>query len=98
MRVKAEAAHGLLNAPLVIEVRNSGPFVCRSNGGIDVVFDAGLARQLCKALALHLFPLDTRFPRILHAEDAPRASQRTAQRRLIIEVALDDVDALTRQF
>jgi len=42
---------------------------------------------------LRLFPLDTRLPRILHAEDAPRAGQRTAQRRLVIEIALDDVDA-----
>jgi hypothetical protein len=33
----------------------------------------------------------------LHAEDAPRAGQRTAQRRLVIEIALDDVDAVARQ-
>jgi hypothetical protein len=35
--------------------------------------------------------------RVLHAEDAPRAGQRTAQRRLVIEIALDDVDALAGQ-
>src|SRR6202030_2567394 len=48
-------------------------------------------------LALRLFPLDARLPRILHAEDAPRAGQRTAQRRLVIEIALDDVDAVSRR-
>ena len=61
------------------------------------MFDAGLARQRRKTLALRLFPLDARLPRVLHAEDAPRAGQRTAQRRLVIEIALDDVDALARQ-
>ncbi len=61
------------------------------------MFDAGLARQRRKTLALRLFPLDARLPRVLHAEDAPRAGQRTAQRRLVIEIALDDVDAMARQ-
>ena len=64
---------------------------------VEVVFDAGLARQRCQTLALRLLPLDTRFPRVLHAEDAPRAGQRTAQGRLVIEIALDDVDAVARQ-
>src|SRR6202011_2390314 len=59
--------------------------------------DAGLARQRRKTLALRLFPLDTRLPRVLDAEDAPRAGQRTAQRRLVIQIALDDVDAVARQ-
>src|SRR2546428_2090056 len=36
-------------------------------------------------------------PRVLHAEDAPRAGQRTAQRRLVIQIALDDVDAVDRK-
>src|SRR6059036_2369720 len=61
------------------------------------MFDAGLARQRRKTLALRLFSLDTRLPRVLHAEGAPRAGQRTAQRRLVIEIPLDDVDALARQ-
>jgi len=61
------------------------------------VFDAGLARQRRKTLALRLFPPDARLPRVLHAEDAPRAGQRTAHRRLVIEIALDDVDAMARQ-
>ena len=43
------------------------------------------------------FPLDARLRRVLHAEDAPHAGQRTAQRRLVIEIAFDDVDALARQ-
>jgi hypothetical protein len=60
------------------------------------VFDAGLARQRRETLALGLFSLDARFPRVLHAEDAPRAGQRMAQRRLVIEIALHDVDALAR--
>src|SRR5207244_10414842 len=56
-----------------------------------------LARQRRQTLALRLFPLDTRLPRVLHAEDAPRAGQCTAQRRLVIEIALDDVDAVARE-
>src|SRR4029453_3925252 len=60
---------------------------------------AGLARQRGQTLALRLFPLDARLPRVLHAEDAPRAGQRSAQRRLVIEIAFDDVDvdAVARQ-
>ncbi len=61
------------------------------------MFDAGLTRQRRKALALRLLPLDACFPRVLHAEDAPRTGQRTAQRRLVIQIALDDVDAVARQ-
>jgi hypothetical protein len=60
------------------------------------VFDTCLARQGRKTLALRFFPLDTRLTRVLHAEDAPRAGQRRAQRRLVIEIALDDFDALAR--
>src|SRR5260221_2425228 len=97
MRGEAEAAHGLLDAPLVVEVRDAGLLVRRSHGRVDVVFDARLARQRRKTLALRLFPLGARLPRVLHAEDAPGAGQRTAQRRLVIEIALDDVDALARQ-
>src|SRR6476620_4233609 len=97
MRGEAEAAHGFLDAPLVVEVRDARPLVRRSHGCVDVVFDAGLARQCRKTLALRLFPLDARLPRGLHAEDAPRAGQRTAQRRLVIEIALNDVDAVARQ-
>ena len=97
MRGEAEAAHGFLDAPLVVEVRDARLLVRRSDGRVDEVFDAGLARQRRKTLALRLFALDARLPGVLHAEDAPRAGQRTAQRRLVIEIALDDVDALARQ-
>ena len=97
MRGEAEAAYGFLDAPLAVEVRDACPLVRRSHGCVDVVFDAGLARQRRKTLALRLFPLDARLPRVLHAEDAPRAGQRIAQRRLVIEIALDDVDAVARQ-
>src|SRR6266849_6453887 len=97
MRGEAEAAHGFLDAPLVVEVRDARPLVRRSHGCVDVVFDAGLARQRRKTLALRLFPLDARLRRVLHAEDAPRAGQRTAQRRLVIKIALDDADAVARQ-
>ena len=83
---------------LLSEVRDARPLVRRSHGCVDVVFDAGLARQCRKTLALRLFTLDARLPGVLHAEDAPRAGQRTAsQRHLVIEIALDDVDALARQ-
>jgi hypothetical protein len=60
------------------------------------VFDAGFARQCRKTLALRLLPFDARLPRILHAEDAPCAGQSTAQRCLVIEVALYDLDAIAR--
>src|SRR6202008_1678685 len=97
MRGEAEAAHDFLDAPLVVEVRDARPPVRRPHGRVDVVFDAGLARQRRKTLALRLFPLDARPQRVLHAEDAPRAGQRPAQRRLVIEIALDDLDAVARQ-
>src|SRR5437588_10837099 len=97
MRGEAEVAYGFLDPPLVVEVRDARPLVRRSHGCVDVVFDAGLARQRRKTLALRLFPLDARLPRVLHAEDAPSAGQRTAQRRFVIEIAFDDVDAMARQ-
>src|SRR5260221_156662 len=97
MRGEAEAAHGFLDAPLVVEVRDAGLLVRRSHGCVDVVFDAGLACQRPKPFPLPLSPLAARLPRVLHAEDAPRAGQCTAQRRLVIEIALDDVDTLARQ-
>src|SRR5450755_3341699 len=97
MRGEAESANGFLDAPLVVEVRDARPLVRRSHGCVDVVFDAGLARQRRKTLALRLFPLDARLQRVLHAEEAPRSGQRTAQRRLVIEIALDDVDTVARQ-
>src|SRR6266481_1025540 len=97
MRREAEATHSFFDAPLVVKVRDARPLVCRSHGCVDVMFDTGLARQCRKTLALLLFPLDARLRRVLDAEDAPRAGQRTAKRRLVIEIALDDVDAVARQ-
>jgi hypothetical protein len=97
MRGETEAAHGLLDAPLVVEVWNARPLVRRSHGCVDVVFDASLARQHRKTLALRFFPRGTRLRDVLHAEDAPRAGQCTKQRSLVIEIAPDDVDALARQ-
>src|SRR5690349_19804616 len=97
MRREAEAAHGFLDAPLVIEVWDACPLVRRSHRCINVVFDTGLARQRRETLALRLFSLDARFPRVLHAEDAPRAGQRTAQSHLVVEITFDDFDALARQ-
>src|SRR5271165_4628793 len=94
MRGEAEAAHGFLDAPLVVEVRDARLLVRRSNGCVDVVFDAGLARQRRKTLALLLFPLDACLSRVLHAENAPSAGQCTAQRRLVIKIALNDLDTL----
>src|SRR5438552_10038867 len=99
MRGDTEAAHGFLDAPLVVEVRDARLLVRRSHGCVNKVFYAGLARQRRKTLALRLFPLDARLSRVLHAEDAPRASQCTAQRRLVIEIAFNnvDIDALAGQ-
>src|SRR4029077_20896854 len=94
---EAKAAHGVLDARLAVEVGDARPLVRRSDRCVDEVLDAGLARQRRQTLALRLFPLDARLPGVLHAEDAPRAGQRTAQRRLVIEIALDDVNPLARQ-
>ena len=52
------------------------------------MFDAGLARQRRQTIALRLFPLGIRLPRVLHAEDTPRAGQRTVQRRHIMRSPL----------
>jgi len=97
VRREAEASYGFFNPPLVVEVRDAGPLVSRSHGCVDVVLDSGLARQRRKTLALRLFPLNTRLQRGLYAEDTPHAGQRTAQRRLVIEIAFDDLDAVARQ-
>src|SRR5437879_13705420 len=66
--------------------------LCADPTDVYVVFHAGLARQRRKTLALRLFPLDACLPRVLHAEDAPRAGQRTAQRRLVVQIALHESD------
>src|SRR5580658_810654 len=97
MRGETEAAHGLLDAPLVVEVWDARPLVRRSHGCVDIVFNAGIARQRRKALSLRLFALDARPPGVLHAEDAPRAGQRTAQSHPVIQIAFDDLNALVRQ-
>src|SRR5258707_8607349 len=97
MRGEAEAAYGFLDAPLVVKVRDARLLVCRSDRCVDVMFDAGLASQCRETLALRLFPLDARLSGILHGEDPPRASQRTTQGCLVIEITLDDFDALVRQ-
>ena len=83
-----------LDAPFVVEVRDARLLVRRSYRSVDILFDPGCAPECCQALALRLFPLDCRFTCVLHGEDAPRAGQRIPQRRLVIEIALDDVDAL----
>jgi hypothetical protein len=48
MRREAEAAHGFLDAPLVVEVRDARPLVRRSHGCVHVVFDARFARRDAK--------------------------------------------------
>ena len=60
MRGEAEVPHGFLDATLIVEVRDARPLVRRSHGCVDIVFNAGLARQRRKTLTLHLFPLDAR--------------------------------------
>src|SRR5260370_7835240 len=94
MRGEAEAAHGFLDTPLVVEVRDARQLVRRSHGCVDIMFDAGFARQRRKALALRLFPLDARLSRVLHAEDAPDAGQRTAQPRFVVKTPLHNVAPL----
>ena len=97
MRGEAEATHGFLDTALVVKVRDARSLVRRSDRCVDVVFDAGLARQRRKTLALRLFPLDARLPGVLYAEDAPCAGQRTTQGGLVIEITLDDFDTLARE-
>src|ERR1700731_3446015 len=99
MRGEAEGAYGFLDAPLVVEVRDARPLVRRSHRCVDAGFHAGPPPQRPQTLPLRLFPLDARLQRGLHAEDAPHTGQRTAQRRLLIEIAPNevDVDALARQ-
>src|SRR4029077_7063141 len=97
MRGEAETAHGVLDAPLAVEVRDARPFVRRSYGRVDILFNTRFASERRETVALRLFTLDSRLARVLHAEDAPDTFQRTAQRGLVIEVALYDVDAVARQ-
>jgi hypothetical protein len=97
MRGEAEATHSFLDAPLVVEVWDARSLVRRSHGRVHEVFDASLARQRRETLALGLFPLDARLQRILHAEDAPRAGQRTVQRRLVIEITPHEFYVVARE-
>ena len=64
----AEATHGFLDPPLVVEVRHARLLVRRPDRCINVGFNAGLARQSRETLALCLFPLDARVLPVLYAE------------------------------
>jgi len=48
-------------------------------------------------LGMGLLLLDARLRRVLHTENAPGTGQRTLQHRFVIEIALDDFNALARQ-
>ena len=52
IEVVAEAAHGFLDAPLVVEVRDAGLFVRRAHRRVDVVLDALFARRITPFLKL----------------------------------------------
>jgi len=98
MRREAEAAHGLLDATLVVEVRDARPLVRRSHG---------MCRRSCSTLASRA-SVARRLP-CASSRSTPasnvfctlktpqRPAKRTAQRRLFIEIALDDIDAMARQ-
>ena len=47
--------------------------------------------------SIDLFPLGAGLSRVLDAEDAPHGGQRPAQRRLVIKIAFDDIDAAASQ-
>jgi hypothetical protein len=78
---------------LLPKCRDARSFVRGSHGCVNVVFDASLARQRGKTLALRFFPLDPASPAFFTPEDVRSAGQRTPQRRLVIEIACDDADA-----
>ena len=81
-----------LDPRLVVEMRNAGLAIRRPDGGVDQVPQAGSQRQLGEPLPLLLFFVDTRFPGVLHREGAPGAVERGPDRRVVVQVALDDLD------
>ena len=54
---------------------------------------AGPSRDLREAMALRFFAFDAGGPGVLHRIGAPRALQRRAQRRFIVQIALDELGA-----
>ena len=78
-------------------MRNAGVPVRGPDRRVDVVVYARVPGQLRQPLSLFLFALDAGFPRVLDGEHAPRPSKRARQRRRIVEIARDDLDALRAQ-
>ena len=72
-------ANRVFDAVLIVEVRNAGLAVRGSDGCIHIMLNAGLPREARQALALLLFTLDPRFPRVLHGEDTPYVLQYVSQ-------------------
>ena len=91
---KPERADGFLDAPLVLEMRDAGGAVSRSNGGVHEMLDPGLLGQCREALSLFLFLSTPASQVFLHPEDAPRTGERLAERRCVVKIALDDRDSL----
>ena len=84
---------GLLDAELVVEVRNARLFVGGPDRAVDEVLDALVAGHAGQSLALLFFLFDARFPGVLDREHAPGAGQRALERGLILQVALNHFGA-----
>ena len=97
VRRKAELLDRLLDAELVLEVRDAGLPVGRADRRVDEVLHALVARDLREALALLLLLLDARLPGVLHREHAPGARDRALERRGVVEIAGDHLGAQRRQ-
>src|ERR1700758_3572464 len=99
MRGKAEATHGLLDAPLVVEVRDTRPLVRRSHGCVDVMFDAGFSRQrrgpLAFRLACQATQMETRAPKRLRHRSALLACHSGDENRSIVCHGLSSFAVLT---
>ena len=66
----------------------------RADRRVDEVLHALFARGLGEALALLFFALDAGLPGVLHGERAPGAVERGDERRGVVQIAGDDLDAL----
>lgn len=66
----------------------------RPYGGVDEVLHPGLAGEPRDPLALLLFAFDAGLPGVLHGEHTPGALERRRERRDVVEVPLEDLDAL----
>ena len=94
VRRKPQRADRLLDAPLVLEVRDAGGAVRRADRAVHEVLDARLFGERRDALPLFLLLLHSGFPGVLHREDAPGPGQRLLEGGGVVQVALNQGHAL----